>query len=338
MSATNTVALETAAADNEMEMGMGEAHESRRMNRANLRALTSLLAEIDVIEEACAGVKGRSDEDSELDDFQRYKLELNRKLCTLKQDLLTKRGIEDRVGTNAESIKLKSKIAKALDAAKRTQIQMEAAYRDNERDLDRGLCELSVEEVRSRQELVQLMAQDLLFVQNEFRPSTGAEEVGAHGIASMAFNLAHRGQEKRRLQRAASNSASSVAGAGMASPRDRALVASAPQPLTAKQQAFIQESIERDLALDAKLSAIKKGVMTLGAIASDINNELDVQQVMLDEVDNKMVNVTDKLETRNHEMKALLDSTGGAGRWCPALVLCIILMACVGYIYNAFLS
>jgi len=336
MSATNSVALETAAAprnESEIEMEMGEARDSRRANRANLRALTSLLAEIDVIEEACAGVKGRSDEDSELDDFQRYKLELNRKLSTLKQDLLTKRGIENRVGTNAESIKLKSKIAKALDAAKRTQIQMEAAYRDTERDLDRGLCELSVEEVRSRQELVQLMAQDLLFVQNEFRPSECAEEVGAHGIASMAFNLAHRGQEKRRMQRAASNSASS-----MTSPRDRALVASAPQPLTAKQQAFIKESIERDLALDAKLSAIKKGVMTLGAIANDINNELDVQQVMLDEVDSKMVNVTDKLETRNHEMKQLLEATGGAGRWCPALVLCIILMACVGYIYNAFLS
>lgn len=316
---------------------MGEARDSRRLNRANLRHLTSLLAEIDLIEVSCAGVKGRSDEDSELDDFQRYKLDLNQRLFTLKQDLATKRGIEERVGTNAESIKLKTKIAKGLDAAKRTQIQMEAAYRENQRDLDAGCLDeaLSAEQVRSRQELVQLMAQDLLFVQSEFRPK--AEEVGAHGIASMAFNLAHRGKERRRLQRAASSSQSR---SSLASPsaRERALVASAPQPLTAKQQAFIQESIERDLALDAKLSAIKKGVQTLGAIAGDINNELDVQKVMLDEVDSKMVHVTDKLETRNHEIKALLESTGGAGRWCPALVLCIILMACVGYIYNAFLG
>merc|ERR1740123_1999778 len=176
------------------------------------------------------------------------------------------------------------------------------------------------------------MTQDLAFGQNEFKPK--AEEVGAHGLESSAFNLAHRGREKRRLQRAASSSQSITS----PSARERALVASAPQPLTSKQAAFIQESIERDLALDAKLCAIKKGVMTLGAIAGDINNELDVQSVMLDEVDSKMVNVSDRLETRNHEIKALLESTGGARRWCPALVLCIILMACVGYIYNAFLS
>merc|ERR1712013_322524 len=234
-----------------------------------------------------------------------------------------------------ESIKLKAKISKALDAAKRTQIQMEAAFRESAGD-----CELSEEEMRSRAELVQLMTQDLLFVQSEFGCAgnwreSESESVGVHGVASMAFNLAHRGQEKRRLQRAASSSAS--ASVSMTA-KERALVASAPQPLTAKQQAFITKSIERDLALDAKLCAIKKGVMTLGAIAGDINNELDVQSVMLDEVDSKMVNVTDRLETRNHEIKALLESTGGARRWCPALVLCIILMACVGYIYNAFLS
>jgi len=291
------------------------ALEERHLTRKNLRVIDQWLAEIELIEEACTGTKGRSDNDSKLDDFQRYKLELNYKLSTLKQDISTKKGIEDRVGTNAESIKLKSRIKKNLEAARRTLIKLDLAFKDAQRDFDNGDSDISVEQIRARQELTELMTQDLDFVQNEFEPKELALDDNSGG-----FKLAYRGREKRREKRA--------------NAKDRGLVASAPQPLTAKQQAFIQESIERDRALDEKLSAIHHGVKMLGAIAGDINHELDVQRTMLEEVDNKMVNVTDKLETRNQEIKALLDQSGGASRWCPALVLCILLMACIGYIYN----
>ena len=115
-------------------------------------------------------------------------------------------------------------------------------------------------------------------------------------------------------------------------------MSSEPQPLTAKQQAFIQESIERDAILDEKLDLIKQGVQQLNAIGTDINEELDKQAVMLDEVEQKMDKVTEKLENRNEQIKKLLDSTGGATRWCPVMILCIILLACIGYIWNAFIA
>jgi len=290
--------------------------EERHLTRKNLRIIDSWIHEIETIEVACKGTKGRSDADSKLDDFQRYKLDLNDKLFVLKQDISTKKGIEDRVGTNAESIKLKSKIKKNLDDARRIQIKLDMSYKDALRDFDNGDSDMTVEEIRSRQELAELMAQDLEFVQNEFEPKERKKEGHEEG----AFKLAYRGRERRREKRATA--------------KDRGLVASEPQPLTAKQQAFIQESIERDRELDEKLSQIHAGVKMLGAIAGDINHELDVQKTMLEEVDNKMVNVTDKLETRNAEIKAMLEESGGATRWCPALVLCIILLACIGYIYN----
>ena len=90
--------------------------------------------------------------------------------------------------------------------------------------------------------------------------------------------------------------------------------------------------------MDEKLDIIKQGVMQLNAIGSDINQELDKQAVMLDEVEQKMDAVTDKLENRNEQIKKLLETSGGATRWCPVLILCVILMACIGYIYNAFLA
>ena len=299
----------------EKKEGDQAAIEERHLTRKNLRIIDSWIQDIETIEVACKGTKGRSDADSKLDDFQRYKLDLNDKLSVLKQDISTKKGIEDRVGTNAESIKLKSKIKRNLDDARRIQIKLDLAYKEAQRDFDNGDSDMTVEEIRSRQELAELMAQDLEFVQNEFDPKETAQVDDSGG-----FKLAYRGRERRREKRATA--------------KDRGLVASEPQPLTAKQQAFIQESIERDRELDEKLSQIQAGVKMLGAIAGDINHELDVQKTMLEEVDNKMVNVTDKLETRNEEIKLLLEQSGGAGRWCPALVLCIILMACIGYIYN----
>ena len=59
---------------------------------------------------------------------------------------------------------------------------------------------------------------------------------------------------------------------------------------------------------------------------------------MLDEVEKKMDAVTDKLENRNEQMKKLLEAQGGGTRWGCVLILFIIFLACVGYIYNAWIA
>eukprot|EP01083_Nonionella_stella_P109588 319729_1 len=284
------------------------------VDKQQLRQITQLIKEIEIIEVECSGKKGRSAAESKLDEFQITKLDLNEQLQTIKQDIKTRKGIEERVGTNAETIKLKNKIKSGLDEAKRLHQKLEAAYAEDEREADNGHSDLKSDEIKSREELVMLMKQDLEYTENEFEPkSSGA--VGGGG-----FQLAAKAREKRKKK------------------RDQGLISSEPQPLTQKQQAFIQESIERDQILDEKLDLIKAGVQQLNAIGSDINEELDKQKVMLDEVEQKMDRVTERLENRNEQIKKLLDSSGGAARWCPVLILCVILMACVGYIYNAFIA
>eukprot|EP00486_Rosalina_sp_Unknown_P006355 CAMPEP_0201572382 /NCGR_PEP_ID=MMETSP0190_2-20130828/15592_1 /ASSEMBLY_ACC=CAM_ASM_000263 /TAXON_ID=37353 /ORGANISM="Rosalina sp." /LENGTH=288 /DNA_ID=CAMNT_0047998039 /DNA_START=19 /DNA_END=885 /DNA_ORIENTATION=+ len=285
------------------------------VDKAQLRHISALLKEIEIIEDACGGTRGRKSQKAG-DEFTVCKLELNETLAQLKQDIKTKKGIEERVGTNTESIKLKNKIKSSLEEAKKLQRKMEGAYKENERDYDNGQTELKSDEIKSRQELVSLMKQDLEYTENEFEPKTsGGPSSGGRG-----FQLGQQARQKRQKK------------------REQGLMSSEPQPLTAKQQAFIQESIERDAVLDEKLDLIKQGVQQLNAIGTDINEELDKQAVMLDEVEQKMDAVTEKLENRNEQIKKLLESTGGATRWCPVMILCVILLACIGYIWNAFVA
>eukprot|EP00484_Ammonia_sp_Unknown_P001470 CAMPEP_0197020874 /NCGR_PEP_ID=MMETSP1384-20130603/1734_1 /TAXON_ID=29189 /ORGANISM="Ammonia sp." /LENGTH=288 /DNA_ID=CAMNT_0042448587 /DNA_START=34 /DNA_END=900 /DNA_ORIENTATION=+ len=282
-------------------------------DKATLRNINAMIKEIEIIEEACVGPQARNKKNSKLDDFQQAKLELAEVLANIKQDVKTRKGIEERVGTNAESIKLKNKIKSNMEEAKRLQRKMEGAYKENERELDNGQTELKSEEVKSRQELVSLMKQDLEYTENEFEPK--ASTAGGGG-----FQLAQQAREKRKKK------------------REQGLISSEPTPLTAKQQAFIQESIDRDKVLDEKLDVILVGVKQLNQIGQDINEELDKQAVMLEEVEQKMDKVTEKLENRNEQIKKLLESSGGAARWCPILILLVILLACIGYIYNAFIA
>jgi len=284
-------------------------------DKAQLRQINALMKEIEIIEIECNGKKGRSNENGALDTFQIAKLDLNEKIGHLKQDIKTRKGIEERLGTNADSIKLKNKIKTDLADSTALQAKMEDAYTENMRDFQNGQSELTSDQLSQRKELLELMKQDLEYTQNEFSPNANKGSVGGGG-----FQLAQQAREKRKKK------------------RDQGLMAAEPQPLTAKQQAFIQESIERDQVLDEKLDIIKQGVMQLNAIGSDINQELDKQAVMLEEVEQKMDAVTDKLENRNEQIKKLLETSGGATRWCPVLILCVILMACIGYIYNAFLA
>lgn len=293
-----------------------------KADRTGLRQVGALIKEIEIIEEACVGSQ-RNNEESKLDEFQRYKMDLNVVLTKIKQDIKTKDGIEQRIGTNSESIKLKNKITKELESARKLQTKMESAFYDQQRDVDNGdNYDLSMEELKSRQELMSLMKQDLEYVQQQHEPSMNNTSSTTKG-----FDLASRAMEKRRRRRRSKNNKR-----GMQIDDDEI----EPVPLTAKQQAFIQESIERDAVFYEKLDVIHAGVKQLRMVGYDITEELNVQNVMLDEMGEKIEGLTEKLESRNEQIKNILDSNGGASRWCPILIMVVILLACLGYIYEAF--
>eukprot|EP00485_Elphidium_margaritaceum_P023883 CAMPEP_0202712762 /NCGR_PEP_ID=MMETSP1385-20130828/45113_1 /ASSEMBLY_ACC=CAM_ASM_000861 /TAXON_ID=933848 /ORGANISM="Elphidium margaritaceum" /LENGTH=262 /DNA_ID=CAMNT_0049372891 /DNA_START=75 /DNA_END=860 /DNA_ORIENTATION=- len=261
------------------------------IDNATRRKLDGWIREIEIIEEECAGNKGRTKR-KELDEFTRSKLELNEVLNHIKDDIKTKQGLEERLGETGESVKLKHKIKRELEEANRLQQNMELAYKESERAMDTGdSIELKSDDLDQRQELMALMKQDLEFTENEFAPRDDDTAGGGR------FKVAQKARDRRKKK------------------RDDGLMSSEPQPLTAKQQGFIQESIRRDAELDEKLDVILSGVKQLNQIGQDINEELDKQSLMLDETERRLSHITEKLQQRNAQIKKLLDDSGGAARW-----------------------
>jgi len=167
---------------------------------------------------------------------------------------------------------------------------------------------LTQPELDERKELLGLFKQDMEYTETVFKPKKSR---------GGGFQIAQNARARRQKQ------------------RDEGTLSQDVVPLSEQQQAFIQESIERDQLLDQKLDVILQGVKQLGQIAYDVNEELVKQEVMLDEIEQKMDKLQDKLESRNAQMKKILEASGGAQRWCPILILAVIFLALLGYIYTA---
>jgi len=244
-----------------------------------------------------------------LDDFQQSKAELNSLMKSLKDNVQTRRGLEERMGESQEAIKMKYDIETDLTRAKELHTKMTDAYESDTKKFEKQKAgALTEPELAERKELLELFKQDLVYTENEFKPKKSR---------GGGFQIAQSARQRRQKQREDGTLSDDVI------------------PLSAQQQAFIQESVERDQLLDEKLDVILQGVKQLGMIAYDINEELVKQDVMLDEIDTKMDKLQDKLESRNAQMKKLLEASGGAQRWCPILILFVIFLALCGYIYTS---
>eukprot|EP00486_Rosalina_sp_Unknown_P004256 CAMPEP_0201571828 /NCGR_PEP_ID=MMETSP0190_2-20130828/14788_1 /ASSEMBLY_ACC=CAM_ASM_000263 /TAXON_ID=37353 /ORGANISM="Rosalina sp." /LENGTH=201 /DNA_ID=CAMNT_0047996917 /DNA_START=340 /DNA_END=945 /DNA_ORIENTATION=+ len=201
---------------------------------------------------------------------------------------------------------------------------MESVYYEQQQQFDNypSQTDISGEELQSRQELLALMKQDLQYTHSSFDPSQSEQKSASDG-----FNLGRQAWKRRKEKRR-----NNVGVDGLESLNEN------PQPLSMKQQQFLQESIDRDAVFYEKLEQIHANVKVLGVMGGDMINEMEMQNVMLDEMDEKMNGLTEKLVSRNDQIKDILNSSGGAVRWCPIMILCVILLACIGYIWNAFIA
>jgi len=274
---------------------------------SNIGELNILLLDVVVVQQNCEMTKLKKDA-CQLDDFQQSKAELNNLLKTIKDDVKTRKGLEERTGESKEGIEMKYQIESEFKKAQDLHDKMNQAYENDVKKFEKQKSgALTQPDLDERKEILSLFKQDLEFTECEFKPKKSK---------GGGFQIAQNAQTRWQKQREE----------GMLSPE--------PIPLTENQQAFIQESIERDQLLGQKLDVMLHDVHQLGEVAKDINEELGLQDVMLDEIENKMDKVEDKLETRNEQMKKLLKASGGAQRWCPILILIVIFLALCGYIYS----
>jgi len=107
-----------------------------------------------------------------------------------------------------------------------------------------------------------------------------------------------------------------------------------PVQMSAQEQAFMEA---RDVALaeqDLIIDEISKGLDELLELGEDMNKTIQMQNHMLAEVEKKVDSNLEKLRNVNQRLKTILDQTGGLERWCPMIVLAIVLLALGGYIFT----
>jgi len=95
-----------------------------------------------------------------------------------------------------------------------------------------------------------------------------------------------------------------------------------------------QALIEKDQAIDSKLDLVSQGVETLRQMATEMNKEVLVQEVMIETIDNRADKVNNMLDSLNDRMKKTLQGVRKADRFVIDFILLVIVLAIAGYIYN----
>lgn len=106
-------------------------------------------------------------------------------------------------------------------------------------------------------------------------------------------------------------------------------------PVAASQteMQFKQEMAEKDKQIDRYLDVISDGLVELRTMAIDIGTNLDEQKAILDKVDGKIDDNTDRLDHSSNRVVALLEENNcGVETWCPIIILIVMLLAIYGYL------
>jgi len=92
---------------------------------------------------------------------------------------------------------------------------------------------------------------------------------------------------------------------------------------------------ERDADFDRQLDEIGEGIQDLAEIAALQGEEVKRQSTMLDEVNNKMDTVGDRMTNVNSRMKQTLEDVGRSGDKLCVDIMCICLaIGFVAVLYN----
>mmetsp|Transcript_244 Transcript_244/g.390 ORF Transcript_244/g.390 Transcript_244/m.390 type:complete len:326 (+) Transcript_244:115-1092(+) len=99
--------------------------------------------------------------------------------------------------------------------------------------------------------------------------------------------------------------------------------------LTHQQHLKLQQIESRDQDFDRQLDEIGQGIQDLAEIAQMQNEEVRRQNIMLENVENKIDDAHDHITNINSKMKETLDEVRGADKVCVD-IMCIVLMVGLG--------
>lgn len=103
----------------------------------------------------------------------------------------------------------------------------------------------------------------------------------------------------------------------------------------AQEQAFLDKSAQWEEQLNVELEEIVQQLKLLQVIAGDVQIELDEQQAIMEELDDRMETVDKVIGVEIARLQELLDKSGGMSKWCPRIIAGVIALAILGYLLKS---
>jgi len=312
----------------------------------DIRKVNAMVNELVTIRNECLPDSKEAAMETEmknLDAFSRKKIELNKILRSLTEDVKRLNDLRAAApdGRDATTIKLYSENSAKLKAAG---------------DLWKGMKELLIvdekkkkmteAELHDRKKMMNILASEIQELVNKNAHVKAVKESDeTKTLRTRREEQRKARREKRQKKKRGAAEDGGDDGGGKGGDKDSTLVddipddddaaggqASAP-PTEAETQFFAQVEQER-VRQDEMLDEIMKGMDELKVIAEDMNTSIKATAQLADEVGQSMNKVIDKFKTSNARLKEILEESGGLSRWCPMLICIVILVALVGYMFQ----
>ena len=275
--------------------------------------------------------KARQEEMKTFDDFQRKKHSLNALLSDIRQDVERLVELRKKLGDerDTQTIRLQSdnsdRLKQALELFQELKKQLE---KDAQKT---GRKKVDDKEMADRRHLVILLGEDIkdLTAQNaRVRMPLNEDEEAMQ--ARIQRRQARDLEAKERRERSRKSRRLKKGESGI----DDDDFAQASQPQSEQEQAFEEKVASNMLDQDKMLAEISAGLDELKELATEAGKQLTIQKAMLDQVDDKMDTTMRQFKTANARLKSLLEESGGMSRWCPILLIAVVILALIGYIFR----
>lgn len=218
-----------------------------------------------------------------------------------------------------EVIRLQAEIRENLRQAQDEWKEMDALYKNEAR---KKRSKFSPEELEIQATLVMRLHQEIEKVkQLQMR---GFQRGGAAAAAS--------GLNTQTISAFDSIPAANVAGSG-ASSWQKGGSGGGGVAVTSDQQMQLQQLEERDQDFDQQLDELGEGIQDLAEIAKLQGEEVKRQNVMLDNVGNKIDSAAEHVNTVNARMKETLDEVGRSSDKLCVDIMCIVLAVGFGAVF-----
>jgi len=269
-----------------------------------------------VAAETGEGAKGSTSKGKGGDDFKRIKAQIAQNIREIRTNLksrddLLNKGASGTKATVQMSHSIRSQLKLVREEANKLQAMQrkEAAKAKSKAP--------AVEQAENRQEVVELVFKHIeeCELQEKKRYAAKNSEVrvelfsgGARGVLGTTCTT--------------SSTAGSISSAG-----------GTELPDIETQQGLMQLQRKNE-QIDEQLDVVAEGVNELKNIALTMRDEVKVQTAMVDEITQKVDSASTHLNNLNKKMKKTLAQTRSADRFIIDFILCIVLLAIVGYIFS----